>query len=83
MAKVYEWINTEKLRYYTITLLKDEVNANVLYYQWGSCVSNRGGKKEIRVQSEEEAQEYIDKMKKRRKIRGYFLINPMNRNPPI
>lgn len=75
MSTIYQWLNKEKSRFYSITIQKHETNL-VLNYQWGGCNSNRGGKKSIPAQSLEEAQVYINKMMKRRKSRGYELIAP-------
>lgn len=74
MAKTYQWINKEKSRYYKITVEKYGINHIVLNYHWGGCNSNRGGKKNIFVQTEKEAQTLINLMIKRRKTRGYELI---------
>jgi hypothetical protein len=41
---------------------------------WGGCYSNRGGKKNIFVRTEEEMNSFIIKMMKRRKSRGYELL---------
>lgn len=76
MPNIYQWLNREKSRYYTIAV-KEETNGIVLNHMWGSCVSNRGGTKNLSVQTEEEAQNIMDKMIKRRKSRGYELIAPM------
>lgn len=76
MEKVYEWLNKEKSRFYRITVKKDGTNNVVLHYHWGGCYSNRGGKKNISVQNEEEVQACIKQMMKRRKSRGYELISP-------
>ena len=73
---IYEWFNRAKDRFYKITVQKDENNI-VLDYHWGSCNTNRGGKKSISLCSEEEAQKTIDQMMKRRKSRGYELIAPL------
>ncbi len=75
MSNIYEWLNKEKLRFYKITINKDINDCLVINYHWGSCISNRGGKKDIFVQSEEEVQNYISHMMKRRKSRGYELIS--------
>jgi hypothetical protein len=75
MVKIYQWINKEKSRYYTISVNKDGTNNIILNYCWGGCHSNRGGKKNILVQTEEDATGYINKMMKRRKSRGYELIS--------
>jgi predicted DNA-binding WGR domain protein len=74
MPNVYEWLNREKARYYKITVEKDGTNDIVLNHRWGGCNSNRGGRKNILVQTEEEVKKFIDKMIKRRKSRGYELI---------
>ena len=76
MKKIYQWVNREKSRYYTLTMQKDGTNDIVLNYDWGSCNTNRGGKKNVSVSSEEEAAFYINKMMKRRKRRGYDLVAP-------
>ena len=72
---IYKWLNTEKNRFYNITMKKDG-DKIVLNHKWGSCVSNRGGKKDILVESETEAKKTIEQMIKRRKSRGYDLIAP-------
>ena len=77
MVKTYEWLNKEKSRYYIITIQQHDTSKILLNYQWGGCNSNRGGKKNLFVQSEEEMQKFISKMMKRRKSRGYELVAPM------
>ena len=72
---IYQWINKTKDRFYKIEVQEDD-NRIRLDYSWGSCNSNRGGKKNIFLCSEEEAQKTIDQMMKRRKSRGYELIAP-------
>ncbi len=74
---IYQWLNRAKERFYKIEVQKDDVYGVVLNYHWGSCNTNRGGKKNIFVCSEEEAQKTIDQMMKRRKSRGYELIAPI------
>jgi len=76
MVKTYEWLNREKARYYRITIQKNGVRDIVLNYCWGGCNSNRGGKKNIFVQTEEEVQKFITLMMKRRRTRGYDLVSP-------
>lgn len=71
---IYGWLNRAKDRFYKITIHKDE-HRIVLNYHWGGCNSNRGGKKEMLLCSEEEAQKTIEQMMKRRKSRGYELIS--------
>lgn len=73
---IYHWLNRAKDRFYEIAVQKDGTNV-VLDYHWGSCNSNRGGKKSILLCSEEEVQKTIDQMMKRRKSRGYELIAPL------
>jgi len=75
MPNIYEWLNREKSRYYKIAV-KPDANGIILNHDWGSCNSNRGGKKNIFVQTEEDVQKFIGKMMKRRKSRGYELIAP-------
>jgi len=77
MSNTYQWLNMEKSRYYTITIQKNGYSNIILNYRWGGCNSNRGGKKNISVQTQEEAQDYINKMMKRRKSRGYILTAPL------
>ncbi|CAK0756083.1 putative Wgr [Gammaproteobacteria bacterium] len=76
MPNIYEWLNQEKLRYYKIAVTEEGTNGIVLAHDWGSCISNRGGKKNLLVQTQEEAQKFIAKMMKRRKSRGYELVAP-------
>ncbi|CAB4128110.1 WGR domain containing protein [uncultured Caudovirales phage] len=76
MVKVYEWLNKEKARYYKITIETYENTNIVINYLWGGCHSNRGGRKNICVQTEEEAHKCIAKMMRKRKSRGYELIAP-------
>lgn len=75
MSNIYQWINKEKSRYYTITINKNESKI-IMNYSWGGCHSKRGGKKNICVETEDEMQFYIYNMMKRRKSRGYELIAP-------
>lgn len=73
---IYNWINDSKKRFYKITL---EVQGNDLVavrYNWGSCVSRRGGIKND-LCTRQEAESVIEKMLKRRKSRGYQLITPL------
>lgn len=77
MYNFYQWLNKEKSRYYTITIELDGTNTIILNHSWGGCNSNRGGKKNLFVQTREEAQKIIMKMIKRRKSRGYELITPL------
>lgn len=74
---MYQWINKEKSRYYTIAIQKQQRNELVLSHFWGACNSNRGGTKNISVPTEDEAIYLIDRMLKRRKSRGYELITPI------
>lgn len=76
MPNIYEWLNREKSRYYKI-VVKPDVNGIILNHDWGSSNSNRGSKKNIFVQTEEDVQKFIGKMMKRRKSRGYDLITPL------
>ena len=76
MSNIYKWLNREKSRYYTIIVKKDEPNEIILSHSWGGCNSNRGGKKNLFVQTEEEVQKLINKMMRRRKNRGYDLTHP-------
>lgn len=74
ISNIYQWLNKEKSRYYTITIDAEGTNAIVINYRWGSYHTNRGGRKNLLVQSSEEAQSIITNMMKRRKTRGYELI---------
>lgn len=77
--QTYNWINLDKARYYTITVQKKSaLKQIVLSHAWGGCYSNRGGRKSIKVESEEQVDTYIAKMFKRRKSRGYELLAPIN-----
>jgi len=70
---MYKWFNKEKARYYSLTVNESEENF-VLKYEWGSCRTNRGGRKEIKVESKKEAFNHITKLMKRRRSRGYDLV---------
>lgn len=72
----YQWINNTKNRFYQITIKQNEITNIVFNYHWGSCRTNRGGKKSISLCSEEEAQKTIELLMKRRKSRGYELVAP-------
>lgn len=74
MPNIYEWLNKEKARYYKITIERNTVEYK-LNYVWGGCNSNRGGKKSLIATTEEEVHHFINNMIKRRKSRGYELIN--------
>lgn len=76
ISNIYQWINKEKSRYYTIAIQNLSLNKIVLNYSWGGCNSNRGGKKTILAKSDSELQAIVDCMMKRRKSRGYILITP-------
>ncbi len=71
----YHWINKPKARFYRITMKGNGSNI-LLNYQWGSIMSNRGGKKSLLLCSEQEAKSTIEQMIKRRKSRGYELLFP-------
>lgn len=73
---MYQWLNKAKDRFYKIEVKKNNGEGLILDYHWGSCITKRGGKKNIFVCSEEEAQKTIVNMMKRRKSRGYELIAP-------
>lgn len=75
MVKVYEWLNKEKSRYYRISIIQHH-NDIILSHSWGGCNSNRGGKKNLFVKTEEEMTITLNKMIKRRRSRGYELIAP-------
>lgn len=77
MSNIYKWLNNEKSRYYTIEVVSQGKNNIALSHVWGGCNSNRGGRKNIYVQTEEEVQKFIQQMMKRRKSRGYELITPL------
>ncbi len=76
MSKIYEWLNKEKSRFYKVSIEKDEQNGFALRHVWGGCNSNRGGKKDVAMQTEEDARRYMAYMVKRRKSRGYELLPP-------
>lgn len=71
---IYKWLNQTKKRYYVISVIKSETYI-ALNYKWGSCNSNRGGKKDLMVNSMDEVNYYINAMIKRRKSRGYDLVS--------
>lgn len=93
-TNIYKWLNSEKSRYFTITTYRglksngtktyakesynDITNVICMIYDWGSCHSNRGGKKIVIAKTIEEANDNINKMMKRRKSRGYELITPLS-----
>lgn len=76
MSNFYEWFNREKSRYYKIAIKKIAHDEIVLSHDWGSCISNRGGKKDLHVSNDDELNILINSMMKRRKSRGYELISP-------
>jgi len=76
MTNIYQWINKEKSRYYVIDIQKEDIRGISINHAWGGCHSNRGGKKSLFVQNEEEIKKYINYMMKRRKSRGYELVSP-------
>lgn len=73
----YQWLNKAKDRFYQITVKQNGLSNYTLDYHWGSCSSNRGGRKVVSLCSEEEAKKTIDGMMRRRKSRGYELITPL------
>jgi hypothetical protein len=72
---IYQWLNIQKKRFYKITINSNNNNFLLNYY-WGSYVSNRGGRKDILLDSEDEVNKTISDMMKRRKSRGYELTIP-------
>ena len=70
----FSWLNTEKNRFYNLTIENYGKNTIALTYVWGSYNTNRGGKKNILVKSEDEVTNIICKLMKRRSQRGYKLI---------
>lgn len=77
MVNNYEWLNKEKSRFYRISIENNEYVGIMLKFRWGGCNSNRGGKKNVCMSSEEEVRVFMAKMMKRRKSRGYELIAPV------
>lgn len=73
---VYQWLNIQKKRFYKITINPNKDNF-LLDYHWGSYITKRGGRKGVMLKSEEEVNNTISDMMKRRKIRGYELTCPM------
>ena len=73
---IYKWLNKEKARYYTVSVQKEKSNIVNLNYTWGGCNSNRGGNKILSV-PKEELSNLITSLMKRRKTRGYELIEPL------
>jgi predicted DNA-binding WGR domain protein len=73
MPEIYHWFNPTNSRYYTITVQRDMLNDKVLTYSWGGRQSKIGGSKSLLVETEEEIQNHITYMMKRRKSRGYHL----------
>lgn len=78
MNILYKWLNHEKSRFYFIWIKKNISNEIILSHKWGAINNNRGGKKNVLMQTEEEAQTFINQMMKRRKSRGYVLIAPFS-----
>lgn len=72
---IYQWHHSKKDRFYKLAIQED-LNQYRLDYSWGSCTSNRGGKKNLFLSSKEEAQKTVILMMKRRKSRGYELLTP-------
>lgn len=70
----FKWINNDKSRYYTINIQHNIKSGISLYYSWGGINSNRGGNKNVSVSTQKEAEHLIEKMVKRRKARGYKLM---------
>ena len=73
ISNMYEWLNSEKQRFYKIKIKKCGTQLKLDHN--GSCVSNRGGSKSLSVNNSDDAKKQIDKMKSRRKSRGYDLIS--------
>lgn len=75
--QTYHWLNRAKERFYQITVKQNGITNFRIDYRWGSCNTNRGGRKVVSIPSQEEAKKTIEQMMKRRKSRGYELITPI------
>ena len=73
---IYNWLNKYKKRFYLIKVQKHG-NSFILDSYWGSCITNRGGKKNVSLSTEQEVINFIDKMMARRKSRGYEFVSNM------
>jgi len=67
---IKHWINEKNNRYYKI-LSHRSFFGESLVLMWGRIGSKLGGCKIILCDTQEETQELIDKITKRRKYRGY------------
>ncbi|MEA3640238.1 MAG: WGR domain-containing protein [Lamprobacter sp.] len=70
----HRWINRENQRYYSVRLVQDLFGDWTLVICWGGANSKRGGMRVTPVESQEEGEEEIRKMSKRRRQHGYAVL---------
>jgi predicted DNA-binding WGR domain protein len=69
------WINEEKRRYYQAALVRDLFDSWVLVTAWGSVDSQRGNMHSTAVESFEDGQARMQALARRRRQRGYRLVD--------
>lgn len=74
MLDSYYWFNQKNQRYYKILVHKDMLNDIVLTFTWGGKHSRKGNHKHVVVSSQQEVQQQVNSMMKRRCNRGYDFI---------
>lgn len=68
-----KWLRPVNKRYYYAYLEQDLLGDLIVTQKWGGIGSRKGGHKLYYCATKEQAQQYIKKLAKRRKQRGYFL----------
>jgi hypothetical protein len=72
---MYRWIHQEKARYYQAHLIRDLFGDWTLITVWGSLGSHRGRMYSSGVQSYEAGLARLAAISKRRRQRGYLLVD--------
>ncbi len=68
------WVHPEKRRYYRVSLDRDLFGDLVLVRAWGGLGSNLGQVRQTVVGSEEEGERLLRGIERRRRQRGYVVV---------
>ena len=72
LPTVLAWIHPEKQRYYQAHVYTDRLGDLIVRQTWGRLTSRQGGGKSHICVNEQEAEQYLAKLQKRRYYRGYI-----------
>lgn len=78
-TQIRRWVKRqgEAQRYYEAFVMRDLFQDRFLVLRWGRVGSPRGNSQQIALAQEEEAEEALAKVAKRRAARGYVPCDPV------